>query len=290
MRTQSLFILAAASALVLASCSKAASDIPAITIEAGIGSLTKVSYDGDTATFQSGDKLSVYAWTGSASAVSSSLAVNGIVNTFDGSKWTPESPMLWEDKSSAHYFLGISPAREVTNFTADSYTLDPTKFTASDLLIAKNVDGLTPSSTPVSLSFTHALARLDVNLTFRNQWDATPTVTSVAATAKKSATVDYLAKEFTVNGSASAVSLTKGTDAKWSGLQIPQDGVKTITVTIDGKDYVFTHTTDIPLKGGKYTTVNLTVGRDRIELAGSGITISDWTAGDTIDGGEAQDD
>jgi hypothetical protein len=64
--------------------------------------------------------------------------------------------------------------------------------------------------------------------------------------------------------------------------------VRTLTIQIDGQDFIFTHTADIPLESGKYTTVNLTVGRDKIELA-SDITIADWTAGTTLNG-EAQDE
>ena len=271
-------ILTAAALLVLAGCNKGLDNSPrVITIQAGIGTMTKVSYNGDKASFVSGDKISVYAWTGSATAVPASLVVDGVVNTYDGSKWTPASQMLWDDKSSKHYFLGISPERSVTDFTADAYTLNPADFAASDLLIATNVAGLEPSLTPVELGFSHALARLDVNLTFRSQWDVAPSVTSVKATAKKTATVDYLAKALTATGTAEAVALTASNNASWSGLQVPQTGVTTITITIDGKDYVFTNASGIPLVGGKYTTVNLAVGRDKIELSDA-ITISDWTS------------
>ena len=257
-----------------------------ITVKAGIGNMTKVEYAGNKASFVSGDKISVYAWTGNAATVGTSLAVDGVTNTFDGSKWTPAIQMLWDDDSSQHYFLGISPEHKVTNFTSDAYTLDPAQYAASDLMIATNLTGLVPSDTPVTLNFTHALARLDVNLSFRSQWSEEPTVTAVTATAKKTATVDYLTKAFTVTGTAGPVALAASVNNAWSSLQIPQAGVRTITVTIGGKDFVFTHTADIPLVGGKYTTVNLTVGRDVIELADA-ISISDWISqGDEI-GGDA---
>ena len=288
MRTLNILLLTAAAGLVLASCGKLSGDSRVISIEAGIGSMTKSSLG--PAPFPSGGQLSLYAWLGSASAVPSTLVVNGVTNTFDGPTWTPSAPMLWDDKSSAHYFLGVSPARTITNFTADTFTLDPANYNANDLMIATNLDGLTPSSTPVSLNFSHAMARLDVNLTFRNQWETNPTVESVTVGAKKTATVDYLSRLFTVSGSVEAVPLTILTNDFWSGLQIPQSGVHSITVRIEGKDYVYTHNTDIPLASGQYTTVNLNVGRDRVELSQTGITITDWIAGSTINGGEAQDE
>ena len=284
-----LFILAVIAVMASAACSRenanTADGGKYITVQARIGGQTKVETIGNVASFKEGDKLSLYAWTGSDAAVSTPLVVDGVKNTLgaDGT-WTPEIQMLWADMVTPHYFLGIYPARTVTNFTADSYELKPAEYEASDLLVATNVTGLKAQNDPVKLTFDHMMAKLNVNLTFRNQWDGEPTVTAVSATAKKTATIDYLNKLVTATGSAAAVALTSVKNSEWSGLQVPQSGVKTITVTIDGKDYVYTHNTDIPLGSGKFTTVNLVIGRDQIVLA-SDITITDWTSqGDAIDG------
>ncbi len=281
------YLFAAAALLSLAACSKFPGRFREITIQAGIGPLTKVAATGDKAAFEAGDRIAVYAWTGGKTAVPAIRVVDGVANTFDGTRWTPAAQMLWDDDKSAHYFLGVYPVHAVTDFTADPYTLDPADQVASDLLIATNLTGLTPSAAPVALAFSHAMARLDVNLSFRNQWESTPTVTSVSATARKTGTVNLLTTAVAATGEAAKVALTKKSDAAWSGLQVPQDGFRTITITIDGKDFVYTHTSDIPLTAGKYTTVNLFVGRDRIELGT--MTINDWLAGTTIENGEAQD-
>ncbi len=289
MKTLIKYFAAAAALLALAACDKFPGRTREITIQAGIGAMTKVSTTGDKATFDAKDQITVYAWTGSATEVPATRVVDGVVNTYDGVKWTPAAQMLWEDVSSPHYFLGIHPVRTVKDFTADPFTLDPDDYKASDLMIAVNATGLKASATPVALTFGHAMARLDVNLNFRNQWETTPTVSAVTATAKKTATVNYLAAApVTATGEAAKVALSKKSDAAWSGLQVPQTGLRTLTITIDGKDYVFTHSADIPLAGGQYTTVNLNIGRDRIDLGS--MTINNWVAGSTIDGGEAQDD
>lgn len=289
-----VFIIAAAGLAALA-CNKGTvapdGTCRQIAIQASIGPMSKVATTGLTAVFESGDKVSLFAWTGSAAAVGTSLVVDGVKNTLgtDG-KWTPESPMLWADMVSPHYFIGVSPARMVTDFKADAFTLDPADYEASDLLVATNVAGLKAQDNPVSLAFDHVTAKLYVNLTFRSQWDAEPAVTAVTVTAKKTATVDYLAKSLTATGTSAPVALTATANNAWSGLQVPQEGVRAITVVVDGKNYVYTHTADIPLSGGKFTTVNLTVGRDRIELS-SDITISDWTSqGGAIDGDAEEED
>ena len=288
MRKNKHIPLIAAAALLLLGCVKEP-DAGRITVEACIGAPTKVAYDGAKSSFAAGDKITVYGWTGGATAVPAERVVDGVVNTLGGDgKWTPEKQMRWKPGGEAHYFLGVSPARAITDFAADSYTLDPTKYAESDLLVATNVSGLKAQGNSVALSFEHALAKLNVNLKFRSQWETEPTVTSVTAMAKKTATVNYLAEaKLTATGTAEAVALTASSNAAWSGLQVPQTDVNTITVTIEGKDYVYTHTADIPLVSGSCTTVNLTVGRDRIELANA-ITIADWTSQDAAMEGVAK--
>ena len=278
-----IILIVAAGIMLLVGCAKeqGLAEAGGITVQATIGQMTKVNYttDGIGTSFTAGDKIAVYGWTGNANAVPASRVVDGVVNTLGGDgKWTPEKQMRWKPGGEAHYFLGVSPARAITDFAADSFTLDPTKYAESDLLVATNVSGLKAQGNSVALSFEHALAKLNVNLKFRSQWETEPTVTSVTAMAKKTATVNYLAEaKLSATGTAEAVALTASSNAAWSGLQVPQTGVNTITVTIEGKDYVYTHTADIPLVSGSCTTVNLTVGRDRIELANA-INIADWTS------------
>ena len=283
-------VLSIASLLALAGCLKdpGPSDANLITVEASIGPQTKVDYTngGVSSSFVAGDKIAVYAWTGSASPVPATRAVDGVVNTLGSGGWSPASLMRWKSMTATHYFLGVSPVHAISNFTADPYTLDPDQYTASDLLVATTPSGIAPTKSPISLEFSHVMAKLVVNLTFRSQWSSAPTVTSVTVGAKKTGTVNYLAKEVTATGTVEAVALSATDNASWSGLQIPQTGVATITVRIGNTDYVYTHSTDIPLAGGQYTTINLNVGRDKLELDQTGISITDWVSGEAFFSGE----
>lgn len=273
-------IAAAAGILSLAGCSNdgGGSDAGSITIDASIGRATKVSYNGNAAQFSAGDRIAVYGWMGSSTEVPAKLVVNGVRNTLgtDG-KWTPATQMLWKTVTDAHYFLGVYPAKDITDFTADPYTLDPSA--DGDLLVATNLSGVKATGGAVLLNFDHVMAKLNVNLKFRSEWEQTPTVTSVTATAQTAATVNYLAKEVTANGAATQVALTEmdspaaGFGRSFSGLQVPQ-AIRTITVTIGGKEYAYQSSDDIILTGGHYTTVNLNVGRDKLEL--STISITGW--------------
>lgn len=308
------FFVTIAATLVLAGCNKGTSapDSRTITVKASIGDMTKVSYSGDKSAFAAGDNLALFAWTGENTAIPATLVVNNVVNTLDGESglWKPATQMLWDDMTTPHYFMAVSPARTVTSFTADPYTLDPAadKFQQSDLLIATSLEGLVATSNPVALTFDHAMAKLNVNLSFRNQWtpqadlpaetNVEAKVDSVFAMSKNNATIDYISKAVTATGKNVKVAMNKLANASWTSLVVPQEGFRSIVIALKGNDewlggngtYVFTHSADIPLVSGKYTTVNLIVGRDQITLdeKAGGITITDWTAGAVINNGEAQ--
>ena len=290
------FIPLAALGLLAAACSSDESaseqqqEAKYITIEASIGSMTRATTTGNTSVFDAGDGVTLYAWTGSATAVPADRVVNGVVNTLgtDG-KWTPATQMLWSDMVTPHYFLGIYPARTVSDFTADPYTLDPADYEASDLLVARQISGLIATQNPVSLTFDHAMAKLYVNMNFRNQWSETPAIASCVATAASTATVDYLAQTVTAGTQATvslpAATAQQGYAATYSSIMVPQTGFRTVVITIDGQPFTYTHDADIPLEAGKYTTLNLIVGRNKIELGE--VSINDWTEGTTISGGQA---
>ena len=283
----------------LAACSTdsespAPQDPGQIRVTASVGAMTRVAHSGNSTTFVTGDRISVYAWTGSADAVPSAFVVDNSINTLGGDgTWTAEPQMLWADNTSDHYFLGIYPERDViTDYNADPYTLDSYNQEASDLLVAKTT--AKPIVSAVKLEFGHVMAKLVVNLSFRNEWTTAPDVASVTAAVCTEATVDYLANPVKVTpatGQNLVMIPFTGTPASYAGIMIPgQSGFRTINVTLDnGKVYTYTHPASIDLQPGRYTTVNLVLGRDRIELDDAGINVSDWENGTVIDGAEANE-
>ena len=253
-----------------------------ITVDANVAGESRVAAKD---AFANGNQIRVYAWTGSSASLPDSYVVNS-TNTYDGTNWTASPQMLWQDGTTKHYFLSIYPDRDITN---TDYTL------GEELLIATNFGtdnaGVTPTSNPVSLAFDHVLSKLRVNLNFRNQWDETPTVEKVEATAKKTATVTFLTKTVTAKAdeTADAISLdaqspaATGYDLSYESLMIPQEFTG-VTITIAGQE--FKYTGSVTLESGKVTTLNLNVGRDKVTLANA-ITINGWGTSETIEG-EAQ--
>lgn len=284
-----------AALLVLTACTNEhePGNVPAkdIRVDAFIGQTTRVTTDGNESAFEPGDRISVYAWLGADNNMQRLVVDNSINTLGDDGTWTANPQMMWADNTSDHYFLGIYPERNgATDYDADPYTLDFNNQTASDLLVARTT--AKPTGSAVKLEFEHVMAKLVVNLSFRNEWTIAPEVVSVTAVACTEATVNYLENPVEVTpatGQNLVVIPFTGTSASFAGIMIPgQSGFRTINVTLEnGKVYTYTHSADIDLQPGRYTTVNLVLGRDRIELDDAGINVSDWENGTSIDGAEA---
>ena len=91
----------------------------------------------------------------------------------------------------------------------------------------------------------------------------------------------------TPNGTVAPFHLqTVKANEVYASVIMPQ-AVQKFTITINGKNYVYTHPTQLMLVKGKKQTVKLIVGRNRIEL--DQVVINDWGAAADITGGEAVD-
>lgn len=270
-----------------------------ITVSTSIGNMTRVATDEKGGqTFEEGDEISVYAWTGDATVAPETRerVVNNAINKLTNGSWISNPQMLWKNNRDKHYFIGVYPTAAISDLSAGEYTFDETKQVESDLLVAVNKDGLSynvDEQQPVPLTFTHVMAKLVVNLTYKNQWGTEgPTVDKVAVgNAAKKAIVNYLTKVVTPSTVAEdkadfdmpALTANK----QYASIIIPQDGVQKITITIGDKDFIYDNGTPFKFESGKITTINLEVGRDVIKLGN--VNISDWgSTGDPIKG-EAYD-
>ena len=304
MKTKTYLFALMAMALTLGSCSDNENGIGGetskyITVSTSIGNMTRVATDEKGGqTFEEGDEISVYAWTGDATVAPETRerVVNNAINKLTNGSWISNPQMLWKNNRDKHYFIGVYPISAISDLSAGEYTFDVNKQTESDLLVAVNKDGLSynvDEQQPVPLTFTHVMAKLVVNLTYKNQWGTEgPTVDKVAVgNAAKKATVNYLTKVVTPSAVAEdkadfdmpAITANK----KYASIIIPQDGVQKITITIGGKDFIYDNGTPFKFESGKITIINLEVGRDVIKLGD--VNISDWgSTGEPIKG-EAYD-
>ncbi|HBN01570.1 MAG TPA: fimbrillin family protein [Rikenellaceae bacterium] len=273
-----------------------------ITVTTSIGDMTRVTTnENGSQEFSNGDELSIYAWTGSsatAPAAKERVVDNAINKLGADGKWTSNPQMLWKNMKDNHFFIGVYPKNgtSVADLASADYTLDVTKQDQSDLLIATEFSGKVANNNPVSLTFDHVMAKVVVELSFRNQWGGgDPTVENVVLkNVSNSAKVNYLTKTVTPGSSREAelVLYVVTANKKYNSIIIPQDGINTVVVKIGGKDFVYTHNVNgasknFTFESGKFTTIKLIVGRNQIDLGD--VTINDWKGGSVIEGGEAYD-
>lgn len=296
MKTKYYIFALAAMTMTLGSCSDSenttGTEAPkSITVSTSIGKMTRITTDEKGAqAFSEGDEISVYAWTGSADKVPAAAerVVNNAINKLTDKVWVATPQMLWKNNLDQHYFIGIYPTKNVDNLTADTYTFNAENQLASDLLVAVNVKGLSytkDAKDAVKLDFTHVMAKMVVNLTYKNQWGGTPTVKSVVVSdAVKEATINYLTKAVTPTTTAQADFEVPATVAntQYVSVLIPQNGIQKLAITIGDKTFIYDNGTPFNFESGKITTINLEVGRDQVIL--DEVKISDWENGNTFKG------
>ena len=296
MKTKYYIFALAAMAMTLGSCSDSenttGTEAPkSITVSTSIGKMTRITTDEKGAqAFSEGDEISVYAWTGSADKVPAAAerVVNNAINKLTDKVWVATPQMLWKNNLDKHYFIGIYPTKNVDNLTADTYTFNAENQLASDLLVAVNVKGLSytkDAKDAVKLDFTHVMAKMVVNLTYKNQWGGTPTVKNVVVSdAVKEATINYLTKAVTPTTTAQADFEVPATVAntQYVSVLIPQNGIQKLAITIGDKTFIYDNGTPFNFESGKITTINLEVGRDQVIL--DEVKISDWENGSTFKG------
>lgn len=288
----------------LASCSQDDEMVPVanpdeIRINASVGALTRMTaVDEYHSHFDVGDEIMVYGWSGRA-IVPEQMPIASVNTLREGGVWSAEPQMLWQDRTSRHWFVGVYPVRTVTDFSDDVFVLDETRQEEADLLVAvSEAEGITADRRTVDLTFEHVMAKININLNFRNQFDdATPTPSEVKLYCGKDGKVAYLTKtviagKYDFNGSEYIAVPAKetpatGYDRSYSSIAVPQEGVNIVDVVIDGVAYRYEGIEDIPLEGGHITTLNLNVGKDEITLAG--VTVGGWNEGTTLEGGEAEE-
>ena len=276
-----------------------------ITVSTKISNMHRLSTDAKgNELFDEGDEISVYAWTGDKNKVpaSAGLVINNSINRLNANgTWVSTPQMLWKNNIDDHYFIGVYPKRQVDNLTKDLFEFDLTNQTNNDLLAAVNVTGCSfkeDAGNDVPLLFSHLLSKVIVKLSFRNQWGTTPTVDSViVASVKTQGYVNYLTKEITNPDHISSAPLKlpcESPNVKYASVVLPikqatGDGdASLIEVYIAGKKYTYRNPSgSFVFAPGKYTTINLIVGRDKLELGE--VAVSPWNEGLNFNG-EASDE
>ena len=259
----------AAAILALSACSESDdilssfhSDPNAVHITAEVG---KASADGFTRSNPLGDADAQKKFNPNDEISVKADGQAAVTYRFNGSEWIPQDSkfLKWESenmKFTAYYpvtYSGGTPTQTLEyNDVADLVAADYMSFSDSKTK---------PQDNTLTLNMNRQMARVVVQIVgFNNQYDQNTTVNSV-----------------TINGTVKALKH----DGKFYALMVPcgkQDDKEFLSLEVG------TGNTKETLKGipelvaGKSYTYQLTVGKNKVVV--SGITVKDWTSGETLDG------
>ena len=291
------------SALMLLTASSCQSDDKAdgnaiakmVDIEASVGTATRVTYNGNEAEFANGDAITLIRVPKDVTPdlVGNNTSTEKTTYTLANGKWSSSPLMLWYEQylETPYDFYAIYPA---LTSSSDISAMTLTGNVSSDDVMLANKKNHTFSDGKVSLAFSHAMAKLVVNLSkLANEVTNTDNLT-VEVKALKQYSVSVSDMKVSAQGTPTDLQLAKQTNSSaaqpstsiiYSLLLPPQDGVTSITVNDGTKTYTWTNSSAISLLAGKVTTVTLNVGENYV-LIGS-VAVEDWNPS-SIAGGEVE--
>ena len=211
----------------------------------------------------------------------------------DQQTWAEAVPgkfLLWTQNEMT--FKAYYPATEGTSMTAFTLPADQSsteKIALADYMTRQQTCN-NESSTDISLNLERKMARVIIRISgFGSQYDDDEkTVSNVSIYSEASGIADG-------NPTGSSTEIQPyaqgngGQGSTYTALVVPgygDSGARFIKLT-DG-EYNTLLVKGIPeLEAGNSYTFNLVVGKNRIEVAS--VTVQDWTTGETLDGGQAEE-
>lgn len=258
-----------------------------VDIEASIGTATRVTYNGKAAEFTDGDCLTLLRLPKDGTPDLGSNSTNEqVLFTLANGKWSSSPLLYWYDEQTEYDFYAIYPALTPSD---DINDMSLKGNVVSDDIMFANKKNHSYSDGKVSLAFSHAMAKLVVNLkNIANEVNNTGNLTVTVKNAQSHYSMSISDMTISAKGTTSDLQLTKQQDGSltYSLLLPPQNEVTTIVVNDGTRTFTWTNTSAISLVAGKMTTVTLNVGENYV-LFGS-VSVENWTPS-TISGGEIEE-
>lgn len=265
-----------------------------VEFEMGVNSVSRTNTpdDGYATTFVEGDEVGIFVYNGEKAVVK-----NAHYKRNANGKWVAQGEAITAEEGVSYSYYAYYPYNsEATDATSVSLTVagdQTTGYTGSDALMAKS-ENVEAGTTTVPLQYSHAFALVQVSLKGElAAKDATVTLQNVYPTAALNLITETAGE---ASGTLGTVAMkacsTNGESAPFNYRAIvpaqtitANNGI--LTTTSNGKSYKFTYSVDVPYESGKLRQFDVTLGGatgNKIEI-GQG-TISDWTDGSDVEGGE----
>ena len=263
-------MLALASCFFVASCSK--EEIETLPQNEGdvvfTASMRTVARATETS-FEEGDKIGVYAVSAQENTASQLLSkgnyADNVCYTYSGGKFVNQQGIVRPTDGGLRYYAiypYMTSCGANFRFSVKTNQASSGQYTASDLCTV--VSDITADK-EVDLTFSHRLSHVIINL--EGEALGTGTAAVKLNNVNIGCDVDLNANTFTAYESRSTVVCADNGTNSYKAIIAPQtieEGTILLTITLNGKDYVFKTTSDLCFASGKQQVFNLTIEKDEI--------------------------
>lgn len=194
--------------------------------------------------------------------------------------WNYEDGLLYwkSNNASVNYYAYMPYQENVPTQLSVSVVQTETTFKDEDFLYAESKTA-TATTDGIGITFDHKLCKLNVKLSRGTELETGVTFSSVKLDACCALQADFNMSDGKVTpASAGVESITLlGNNDMYECIVVPQTFASTLAVTIEGSNgavYKYKSDETLVFNSGKEYTLNLTVGRDRVEIGT--ITAAPW--------------
>lgn len=264
---------------VLLSCSKDPID-PNVDVEPtdAVSIAAMIQSRATELSFESGDQIGVSI----VMDADNSLYADNSMLSYNGSSFTGD--LYWytdADLTSTilAYYPYVEASSTPTSFTIQEDQTESGAYTASDLMMAMK-SGVEPSSSSTTMTFSHSLSRIVVEVD--NQ--SSKSIESVVIGGSYPTAIFDLAEQSVEVDATSAIVNIKAPlwdDGAYKAIIVPQTVALTFTITFDGGEEVSRKKASVTFVAGGEYTAEITVLDSDIDVDLSG-DVDDWTEGGVI--------
>ena len=297
------FFLAAAASVMLAACSSDETTTEQTTLRLTtknvVADTRSAAQDLQLTQFANGQSVGVFL----AEDVSGTPTLTGtdvtsytqpLSYTADGAG-NLTNAQYWPASGNGLFIYGIYPANAATAYNATGVEFSvqadqssDANYMASDLMTgAPAANPVARVSTPVALTFTHLLTKVNINLTAGTGFTAADLTNATVSILGLKPTTTFSVQSTTVTAaSGTATDIIAGTGVTTSAIIVPSQsvaaGTNFIKVSCAGGDYIYQMGTATTFGASSVYTYNLTVNKTGITLSTASITA--WTSIGAVNG------
>ena len=242
--------------------------------------------------FESDDKVGIFVVNEPAGLFVSGNHADNIGFTYEGDKWTPDSPIYWLNKTTKADFYCYYPYSEVSTITAHSFCTKSDQSTlenykASEFLWGKTT-GITPTEEAVGITVNHTFSNALITLKpgdgYTEESLAAATKSVKICGVKPNAYITLSNGDVSAYGNATNIT-PYHENGQYRALIVPQTTADGALIVVTVNDIEYTLSRPMTFKANKQQKFTLTLNKVN---NGVNVGIGSWETDEEDYGGQVE--